>query len=87
MPSSRYARMRNVWCVPRVEDLHVWMQAAGLTDLTTVDVTQTSTDEQRSTPWMRFESLEQSLAPEDPGRTVEGHPAPLRAIVIGTKPH
>ena len=36
----------------------------------------------RSTAWMRFESLEQALDPEDGSRTVEGLPAPVRAIVI-----
>ncbi len=84
-PPGRYARMRNVWCVPRVDDMRDWMDSAGLTDITTVDVSPTTTDEQRTTPWMRFESLAESLDSRDPSRTVEGHPAPVRAIVIGTR--
>jgi tRNA (mo5U34)-methyltransferase len=47
-----------------------------------VDETATTPSEQRSTAWMRFESLEQALDPEDGSRTVEGLPAPVRAIVI-----
>jgi tRNA (mo5U34)-methyltransferase len=49
-------------------------------------VTPTTTAEQRSTSWMRFESLADALDPGDPSRTVEGHPAPVRAVVLGRKP-
>jgi len=48
----------------------------------TVDVTTTSLEEQRTTPWMQFESLADYLDPSDRSRTVEGYPAPRRAIVL-----
>lgn len=83
---ARYARMRNVWNVPAVATLRDWLAAAGLEDVRVVDVTPTSPDEQRSTPWMRFESLADALDPDEPGRTVEGYPAPVRAVVLGRKP-
>jgi tRNA (mo5U34)-methyltransferase len=83
---DRYARMRNVWTVPAVATLGRWLAAAGLTDVRVVDVTPTTTAEQRSTSWMRFESLADALDPGDPNRTVEGHPAPVRAVVLGRKP-
>jgi tRNA (mo5U34)-methyltransferase len=51
-----------------------------------VDESRTSIDEQRSTGWMQFESLQQSLDADDPGLTVEGLPAPRRAVVIANKP-
>jgi tRNA (mo5U34)-methyltransferase len=86
IPQNRYARMRNVWCVPNVADMHAWLSAAGLQSLETVDVSPTTPDEQRSTPWMRFESLSAALDANDPGRTVEGYPAPIRAIVMARKP-
>ena len=86
VPKDRYARMRNVWCVPRVEDMCNWMQQAGFVDVDVVDVSPTTTAEQRSTDWMRFESLIDTLDAEDPSRTIEGHPAPIRAVVIGHKP-
>jgi len=35
---------------------------------------------------MHFESLVDFLDPQDPGRTVEGYPAPRRAIFVATKP-
>jgi tRNA (mo5U34)-methyltransferase len=31
---------------------------------------------------MDFESLADYLDPEDPGRTVEGHPAPVRGVFV-----
>ena len=85
LPPGRYARMRNVWCIPNLSALEQWMLEAGFTDVTVVNVSETSTEEQRSTPWMRFESLQHSLDPNDLSRTVEGHPRPLRAIVSGAR--
>ena len=85
-PQARYARMRNVHLVPTTTQLCDWLQAAGFTSVELVDVTTTTIEEQRSTSWMRFESLAQALDPADPGRTVEGYPAPLRAIVVGQRP-
>jgi tRNA (mo5U34)-methyltransferase len=35
---------------------------------------------------MRFESLEQALDPNDRQRTIEGLPAPVRAVVVGRRP-
>jgi tRNA (mo5U34)-methyltransferase len=84
VPPGRYARMRNVWAVPGTGRLLEWLRQSGFERCDLVDVTATTTAEQRSTSWMRFESLEQSLEPGDPGLTVEGHPAPVRAVVIAS---
>lgn len=85
-PRGRYARMRNVWTVPSLTDLTGWLEAAGLVDARVVDVTPTTTGEQRSTDWMRFQSLADALDAERPELTVEGHPAPVRAVVLARKP-
>jgi len=82
IPKNRYAKMRNVWFIPSVLMLELWLMRAGFTDIRTVDVTTTSTEEQRSTDWMRFESLADFLDPADTSLTVEGYPAPCRAIVL-----
>jgi tRNA (mo5U34)-methyltransferase len=82
VPEERYARMRNVWAIPGTKPLLGWVSEAGFKKAEVVDVTPTTTSEQRSTPWMRFESLEQALDPRGPTLTVEGHPAPVRAILI-----
>ncbi len=82
VPESRYAKMRNVWFIPSPATLAGWLKRAGFREIRVVDVTPTSVEEQRATPWMRFESLADFLDPEDPSRTVEGHPAPCRAILL-----
>ncbi len=85
-PAGRYARMRNVSVVPDPATLCAWLLRAGFVEVRTVDVTPTREDEQRTTPWMRFQSLADALDPTRPGLTVEGHPAPVRAVVVGRKP-
>jgi len=81
MPHGRYAKMRNVWFIPSLDMLKLWLKRAGFNTITTIDVTPTSTNEQRRTDWMRFESLPDFLNPTDNTRTIEGYPAPIRAIL------
>jgi tRNA (mo5U34)-methyltransferase len=49
-------------------------------------VSTTSIDEQRSTEWMTFESLADFLDPDDQSKTIEGHPAPVRAVFLAEAP-
>lgn len=86
MPPGRYAKMRNIWFLPSISALTLWLQRCGFTDITCVNTIHTSREEQRSTEWMRFESLADFLDPDDGSKTIEGHPAPLRAIFTATKP-
>lgn len=86
MPRGRYAKMRNVWFLPSIAALTLWLQRCGFTAIACVDVSRTTPGEQRATAWMRFESLADFLAPDDGSKTIEGHPAPLRAIFTATKP-
>ncbi len=85
-PPDRYARMRNVWLLPTLPELEVWLTRTGFGEVRVADVTATTTDEQRTTEWMPFESLAAALIPGDPARTVEGWPAPRRAVVICRSP-
>jgi len=86
VPEDRYAQMRNVWFLPSVAALELWLRRAGFADVRCVDVAPTSVEEQRSTEWMRFQSLPDFLDPADPRRTVEGLPAPTRAALLARKP-
>jgi tRNA (mo5U34)-methyltransferase len=86
LPEGRYAKMRNVWFIPSAQELARWLRRCGLRRVRILDVTPTSTAEQRATSWMRFESLADYLDPDDPTRTVEGHPAPRRAILLAEAP-
>ncbi len=82
LPKGRYAKMRNVWFIPTTGMLHNWLERCGFSSVKTVDVTPTSTDEQRATSWMTFETLADFLDPADNGLTIEGYPAPRRAVLI-----
>ncbi|WP_443190298.1 tRNA 5-methoxyuridine(34)/uridine 5-oxyacetic acid(34) synthase CmoB [Pseudomonas indica] len=86
VPEDRYAQMRNVWFLPSVPALERWLRRAGFTDVRCVDVSITRVEEQRSTEWMRFQSLPDFLDPHDHSRTIEGLPAPMRAVVLARKP-
>lgn len=79
---GRYAKMRNINCIPSVATLEKWLKDCGYKNIRTVDVTTTTIAEQRSTDWMKFESLDDYLSPYDPTVTIEDYPAPRRAIII-----
>ncbi len=85
-PEGRYARMRNVWHLPTASALEDWLRQAGFNDIRLVAITDTTVHEQRTTEWMPFESLVEALDPDDSSRTVEGLPAPTRALVICQAP-
>lgn len=85
VPPDRYARMRNVWAVAACPVVEQWLRAAGFVDVRCVDVTRTTVAEQRSTDWMRFQSLADFLDPADGRRTVEGLPGPVRGVFVGVK--
>jgi len=82
IPEDRYAKMRNVWFLPTPDLLVRMLERAGFKNIRVVDINQTSIEEQRSTEWMEFESLEDFLDPDDHNKTAEGYPAPKRAVVI-----
>lgn len=86
VPEGRYAQMRNVWFIPTVPTLLSWLRKCGFEQEKLLDVTPTTTQEQRATEWMTFKSLPDFLDPTDASQTVEGHPAPRRAIVTAIRP-
>ncbi len=86
VPAGRYSRMGNVWFLPSCDTLLGWLAKVGYRDAQVVDVNVTSTAEQRSTEWMTFHSLKDFLDPEDSTKTIEGYPAPTRAIVTAYAP-
>lgn len=85
VPEQRYAKMRNVWFIPSIPMLQLWLRRTGFDRIAVLDVTRTTQQEQRRTGWMRFESLGDFLDPSDPARTLEGHPAPTRALIAAYK--
>lgn len=82
VPQDRYAQMRNVWFIPSAKALEQWLKKVGFKNIRLVNIDQTSADEQRKTEWIDTQSLSDFLDPNDPNKTVEGYPAPLRGIFI-----
>ena len=85
VPEDRYAKMRNVWFIPSVPMLQLWLRRCGFKDIQVIDVARTTFEEQRRTDWMTFESLADFLDPNDSMRTIEGYPAPVRAMILARK--
>lgn len=86
VPEGRYARMGNVWFLPSCDTLLGWLRKMGFLNPEVVDVAVTTTEEQRSTDWMRFHSLSDFLDPSDNSKSIEGYPAPRRAVVTAFAP-
>ncbi|KYN89844.1 tRNA (mo5U34)-methyltransferase [Vibrio cidicii] len=86
VPKERYAQMRNVYFFPSARALKVWLELVGFEQVRIVDENVTSIGEQRSTDWMTHNSLPDYLDPNDASKTVEGYPAPRRAVLVAKKP-
>ena len=80
-PEKKYARMGNVWFVPSIPTLVQWLSRCGMEQISVIDESTTTIDEQRKTEWMPFDSLEDALDVDNPHLTIEGLPAPKRVIV------
>jgi len=85
MPEDRYAMMRNVWSIPSIPTMELWLRRAGFNDIRCIESNQTTQEEQRTTDWMTFQSLSDFLNPENLNLTVEGYPAPKRATFVAIK--
>lgn len=86
-PEDRYARMGNCWFVPTLSCFMNWAKRAKLINVELIADTDLTEDEQRLTEWCPppFQSLKDSLDPNDPTKTVEGHPAPRRFLIKAQK--
>ena len=84
-PSGRYAQMRNVWFLPSTAALSLWLDRLGFSDIKVVDESTTCIQEQRATEWMTNLSLVDFLDPLDHTKTIEGYPAPKRAVLIANR--
>ena len=85
VPKQRYAQMNKVYFLPSVPALTLWLEKVGFGDIRCVDIDVTSTDEQRATEWMTYQSLADFLDNDDNSKTVEGYPRPKRAVMVAKK--
>jgi tRNA (mo5U34)-methyltransferase len=86
VPKGRYAKMRNVWFLPSCEAIVLWLKRCGFKKIKIIDVNVTTIEEQRTTEWMKFDSLETFLDPSNNSLTIEGYPAPKRAVFSAIAP-
>lgn len=82
VPADRYAKMKNVYFIPSVPALICWLEKVGFKNVRCVDEAVTTLAEQRKTDWLENESLVDFLDPTDLSKTIEGYPAPRRAVII-----
>lgn len=83
---QRYAKMNNCYMLPTPNLAARWVEEEGFDEVRVVDVNITTTEEQRNTSWMQWESLPDFLDPDDSRKTIEGHPSPVRAVILARKP-
>jgi tRNA (mo5U34)-methyltransferase len=84
-PYKRYAKMNNVYFIPTVACLTHWLHRSGFDHIRCVSINKTTSMEQRKTDWIASQSLDSFLAPNSPELTVEGYPAPTRAVMLALK--
>ncbi len=84
LPTGRYAQMRNVWFLPSIAMLKIMLERSGFKDVKCIDTTITTTEEQRTTDWMKFHSLKEFLS-ENQSQTIEGYDLPKRATLVAQK--
>lgn len=85
-PPGRYQMMRNVFHLPTESCLISWAKRAGFVDCEIISSVKITSEEQRKTKYMPFDSLADHLDPNDPNKTIEGYTAPLRFAVSARKP-
>jgi len=81
IPKDRYSKIPNIYFIPTIHALKNWCNRAGFSSIEVLEITTTSTNEQRMTPWIISESLNDFLDQNNPNLTVEGYPAPKRVYV------
>ncbi len=84
-PQKTYAKVPGTYFVPTGICLTHWMQRAGFTDVNLFCSHPMTSEEQRRTDWMVFESFSDFVDPANPSLTVEGYPAPHRVFLLGRK--
>ncbi|MBW1636837.1 MAG: tRNA 5-methoxyuridine(34)/uridine 5-oxyacetic acid(34) synthase CmoB [Deltaproteobacteria bacterium] len=84
-PDKTYAKVPGTYFVPTGPCLCNWMKKAGFKNVSFFCSHPMSAQEQRRTAWMQFESYEDFIDKNTPGKTVEGYPAPCRVFLKGEK--
>lgn len=85
-PEKTYAKVPGTYFVPTANCLAHWLGRVGFESIEFFASHSMTSDEQRKTDWMTFESYSDFLDPSDPSLTIEGYPAPIRIFFKATAP-
>ena len=83
-PKDRYSKLPNIYFLPTIPALKNWLNRAKFTDIEVLEITKTDSVEQRKTPWINAQSLD-DFTDDSGDLTVEGYPAPKRVYVKARK--
>lgn len=84
-PEQTYAKAPGTWFVPTASCLGNWLKRAGFQNVRMFCEHAMSSEEQRRTAWMDFESYQDFIDKDNPAFTIEGYPAPRRVFFKATK--
>lgn len=73
------------WFLPTASALRNMLSRSGFHKIEIFENFKLEHEEQRQTPWAIYESLEHFLDPDNPDKTVEGYPAPVRIYIRAVK--
>lgn len=76
-PSGKYAGANGIWFLPTPGAIVSMLRRSGFQDIS-IEAIHRYDDEQRQTEWSSMPGLTEFLDPDDPTRTIEGYPAPVR---------
>jgi Protein of unknown function (DUF1698). len=86
LPENRYAGMTNVWFIPSIAALKKWMLRCGFVDVNVLDVSETTTEEQRKTSWVDSYSLDHFLENNSDNNNASlDNSKPIRVILTAKK--
>jgi len=85
-PEKRYAKVPGTYFVPTSACLANWLSRAGYGEVEIFHSHPMSSEEQRQTEWMEFESYADFIDKQNPTLTVEGYPAPIRVFFKALNP-
>lgn len=80
-PEKRYAKVPGTYFVPTATCLANWLKRTGFKEVNIFFEHPMSSEEQRQTEWMVFESYADFIDSVHPNLTVEGYPAPIRVYL------
>ncbi len=85
-PEKTYAKVPGTYFVPTASCLANWLGRVGFENVEYFASHPMSSEEQRKTDWMTFESYSDFIDSVNPLLTIEGYPAPIRIFFKATAP-